>query len=65
MPFILNSLIALSSEHEANVHELIYNIQFTIPLYFLIIKSALNVSLLYIIIELSLKQVAILPSFNY
>ena len=61
---ILYNLIVLSSEHDTKIPELNCVKQFTQPLCSLIIKSGLNVLLLYIIIELSLEPVANLPSFN-
>ena len=52
-PLILNNLIVLSAEHEAKISELNCIIQRTELLCSLIVKSGLNVLLLYIIIEWS------------
>jgi len=63
--FILNNLITLSDEHEAKIPELNVVMQFTELLCSLIVKLGLNVSLLYIIIELSRDPDTNLPSFNF
>ena len=57
-------LIVLSLEQETNSPELNCIIQKTLSVCSLIIKSGLNVSLLYIIIDLSAAPVTNLPSLN-
>ena len=54
--FILYILIELSQEQEANSPELNSIIQITLSLCSLMIKSGLNVSLLYIIIDYQMNQ---------
>ena len=61
---IFDSLLIISKEQETNSPELNCITQFTLLLCSLIIKSGLNVLLLYIIIELSFEPVTNLPSFN-
>ena len=54
----------LSSEQETNSPEFNSIIPSTLLLFSLIIKSGLNSSLLYIIIDLSVEPVANLPSYK-
>ena len=63
-PFILYNLIVLSVEPEAKIPELNCIIHIIASLCSLIVKSGLNVLLLYIIIEWSPEPVTNLPSFN-
>ena len=62
--FILYNLIVLSSEQETNSPEFNCITKVTESLCSLIVKSGLNVLLLYIIIDSSDEPVTNLPSFN-